>query len=826
METMKPHKRLQRLVVRSTLPRRSRVTAIVMLIVLLATALRLHDLDGDSLWGDEIFEVLNAEKDLASILSISPLSIRLATAHTFTLVGDQDFLFRFSYAVMGILGVALMYKVGQALFDDVTGIVGAFLLAISPFHIQYSQEGRSYSWTVLLVLISLYCLCRALQNSQVRHWIGFSVATAFSLSNHITTASVLASEIVYGALVLLFDRFSRPAGLQHSRGERHREPSRQGGRLDTWLRRLRASRGVMLALSALTGLAIFLVTSGAWFSYLGGIGIGAAGGEAGSTTAVIRFSGAFTRRLLRDFGAGDGPALYLFASIFVIGVVSCAVARQWRQLLLAPLWILPPFLLLPRISSTVLFYTRHLIFILPIYLLFTARGVTGISGLVARYAGRSVRARRMAGAISLLLMVVIIAWLSIEPVQAYYRNQKENWRAVAALLGERAEPGSLFVQLQVWPTDPLRYYMKGQSGHSEVMFEDLQAVDDGEFPSKVWWVIVVGQPGSRLSPLPDPEALAGSEFDTHSFNSLPFASQAVVHRQTPIADRADFLRQAAKLILVQAQSDAWRKFEGHMVRLDSVTSLSEPSQLPPDCPPELVDPDRYLQIAREQFHNNQQQAALDSVLKTMALYELLYPGGGRPHDSVLQALYSLGDSALESGHRSCSVLFYSRAADAHMLDVETDPDSIDQWQTLAETLVKAARHEDAIAAYERLVELVPDRWEYLAGLASSYRASGQHEEGIDALEQAVELAPAEPHLRRKLADAYFLDGRMAEAAIAFQQILEATPADIEARFGLALAHDALGRKSEAIREFRTLIEIDPDHWLVPEAKERLEALEP
>ena len=87
------------------------------------------------------------------------------------------------------------------------------------------------------------------------------------------------------------------------------------------------------------------------------------------------------------------------------------------------------------------------------------------------------------------------------------------------------------------------------------------------------------------------------------------------------------------------------------------------------------------------------------------------------------------------------------------------------------------------------------------------------------------MAPEESQLRRRLADSYFLDGRMAEAAIAFQQILEATPVDIEARFGLALAHDALGRKSEAIREFRTLIEIDPDHWLVPEAKERLEALE-
>jgi tetratricopeptide (TPR) repeat protein len=244
-----------------------------------------------------------------------------------------------------------------------------------------------------------------------------------------------------------------------------------------------------------------------------------------------------------------------------------------------------------------------------------------------------------------------------------------------------------------------------------------------------------------------------------------------------------------------------------------------------ECPPELSDPERYIQAAREQSRNAQRQEALESTLKAMALYEMLYPGHGRPHDSVLEALYGLGDSALESGHRACSVLFFSRAADLFLLDVEAAPGSTEARQNLAETLIKAGRNEEAVEAYEQLLELDPDHWEYLVGLARSYRASGQHEQGIDRLERAVALAPAEPQPRRYLADAYFLDGRMAEAAVAFEQILETTPGDIEARFGLALAYDAQGKRSDAIRELQTLIEIDPDHWLVPEAKERLEALE-
>lgn len=374
-------------------------------------------------------------------------------------------------------------------------------------------------------------------------------------------------------------------------------------------------------------------------------------------------------------------------------------------------------------------------------------------------------------------------------------------------------------------TDAVPYYWESLPGGSDIKLVKIVDATESDFPARVWWVMTVSQPGGKPSPLPAPEELVGSGFDVYSFPSHPFKSPALVRRKTPIADRADFMQQATKLVLVQAQSDSWGYFEGHLKRLSQVADLLEASPMLSECPPELSDPERYIQAAREQSRNAQRQEALESTLKAMALYEMLYPGHGRPHDSVLEALYGLGDSALESGHRACSVLFFSRAADLFLLDVEAAPGSTEAWQNLAETLIKAGRNEEAVEAYEQLLELDPDHWEYLVGLARSYRASGQHEQGIDRLERAVALAPAEPQPRRYLADAYFLDGRMAEAAVAFEQILETTPGDIEARFGLALAYDAQGKRSDAIRELQTLIEIDPDHWLVPEAKERLEALE-
>lgn len=822
---MKSHRETQHLNIWFTPKRRSAVTAIMLLILLLATLLRLYELDVDSLWGDEVYEVLNARRDLVSILTNNPLAIRLAMAHTFILIGNQDFLFRFPYAIAGILGVALTYQVGKALFDDITGIIGAILLAIAPLHIQYAQMARSYSLTVLLVLTSLYCVLRALQDNELKHWAGFAFLTTLSLNNHLTAASVAVSEIAYAALVLLMEGLSRQRKERTSIRNRLSSLQKQSSLAD-WLRWLRSSREALFILSSLGGIVLFLLFSASWFSYLSQIGVSSVDPSTGGNDApVIRMSQTFIRRLLADFSAGKGPVLYLYGAGFTIGLLTCAIDRQWRQLLLAPIWILPPFFILSRLSATARLSSGHLIFVLPIYLLFAARGIIGIGELVTRYLRLPARSKKLLQGACIVLVTAAVAWCSIPGVQAYYKERTENWKGAAKLLSDKAGPGDMVVQLPIWPTDPLRYYMEEQAGPTEVLFAELQDLDGTAFPAAVWWVIQVGQPGTRPSPLAAPEDLGGSEFDVHYFYSHPFKSPAVLRRDTPITSHADLLQVAAKVTLVQAQSDAWKYFEGYMKRVSRIASLLETSPDQSGCPSEYLDPEKHIQAAIEQSGNAQKQKALDSTLKAMALYELQYPGQGRPHESVLQALYTLGDDALASGHQACAVLFYSHAAEAYMLDVETNPESVSHWQALAEALVKAARYEEAADAYQRLLELAPGNLEYHAGLARAYRASGQPEKGIPTLEQAVVLAPADPQLLRYLGDAYFLDDRMAEAAITFQKILDITPGDIEARFGLALAYDSLGREAEAIQELRTMIETDPDHWLVPEAEEKLDALE-
>ena len=62
-----------------TLPRRHARLAVLVVILLLGTALRLYELDSDSLWGDEIFEAQNAERGLAANLSAESSSLSAST---------------------------------------------------------------------------------------------------------------------------------------------------------------------------------------------------------------------------------------------------------------------------------------------------------------------------------------------------------------------------------------------------------------------------------------------------------------------------------------------------------------------------------------------------------------------------------------------------------------------------------------------------------------------------------------------------------------------------------------------------------------------------
>jgi mannosyltransferase len=139
--------------------------ALLVLILLLAFALRLYRLGYQSIWYDEAVSIHLATKDLRGITQhtagdIHPPLYYYLLHFSVDIAGSSEFSVAFFSLVFGMMIIAVCYRLGADVYGRPVGLLAAFLLALSPFNLWYSQEVRMYTLSAFLGLVSLYCLMR------------------------------------------------------------------------------------------------------------------------------------------------------------------------------------------------------------------------------------------------------------------------------------------------------------------------------------------------------------------------------------------------------------------------------------------------------------------------------------------------------------------------------------------------------------------------------------------------------------------------------------------------------------------------------------------
>ncbi len=186
----------------------------LLLVLLLATALRFYCLDRQSLWADEGNSVALAGRSLADITyraayDIHPPLYYYLLHFWVRLFGSSEFAVRSLSAVIGVLLVGLTFLLGRHFFDSQVGLVAAFLSAISPFQVYYSQEARMYILLAALSALSVYFLFRFMKEEAadtghrrpLLFWAGsYILTTALSLYTHYSFPFVLLVENLVYAL--------------------------------------------------------------------------------------------------------------------------------------------------------------------------------------------------------------------------------------------------------------------------------------------------------------------------------------------------------------------------------------------------------------------------------------------------------------------------------------------------------------------------------------------------------------------------------------------------------------------------------------------------
>ena len=138
----------------------------IILILIIASFLRLYHLGFQGAWLDEVHTLKESDPKLSFSEFHQTIMFREGIPHFYfllirflsELIGSNIFTARLVSAIVGIASVWFIYLLGKELYNKQAGNIAAILLTFNLFHIEYSQEARSYSLLTFLVIISFYFL--------------------------------------------------------------------------------------------------------------------------------------------------------------------------------------------------------------------------------------------------------------------------------------------------------------------------------------------------------------------------------------------------------------------------------------------------------------------------------------------------------------------------------------------------------------------------------------------------------------------------------------------------------------------------------------------
>ncbi|MBC7262726.1 MAG: glycosyltransferase family 39 protein [Chloroflexi bacterium] len=383
-------------------------------LILIAFGVRVYRLEAQPLWTDEGLSLYRARLDLPGILSNEIVVRGVVTKDTtppfyFLLLhflragaGESVFALRMLGVMAGVLMVPLLFLLGQRLFSKQAGLATAFLGALSPFHVWYSQDARTYSLLIALSLISVYALLRMRDHlasrSQRVMWVGaWVLAGVTMLYTHYTGFLVLAFE----GVVLIVDSV------------------------------LRSRRRWLLAVGILASLpTIPLVQYAVWRTqHVSEYGVAFRPLDRIFQELISAFSLGLSETLVHPWWA-----ILPFLALAILGAFWVR-DRQWRPSLFLLAYFLVPVLIFFVITLFKPLYTgpRHLIIVLPAFLLLMGQGLALLWE----------RQKFLFAMAALWVTAGMIIWLNTQFTDI--RFVKDDIRSAAAYITENARADDIVI---------------------------------------------------------------------------------------------------------------------------------------------------------------------------------------------------------------------------------------------------------------------------------------------------------------------------------------------------------------------------------------------
>jgi len=173
-----------------------------ILIFVLGSLLRLYRLGHHSFWGDEVF-ILNAvnlpykEIFFNQLHEPTPPLFLLVTKLWMSFFNQNEYMIRLLPCLFGILSLILVYLISKELFNRRIALMSSFFFAISPFHIFYSQELRTYSLLLFLSLLSFYIFVKIMKTDLCKWYFILGLVNSFIIFTHYFGIFLIIIETAY-----------------------------------------------------------------------------------------------------------------------------------------------------------------------------------------------------------------------------------------------------------------------------------------------------------------------------------------------------------------------------------------------------------------------------------------------------------------------------------------------------------------------------------------------------------------------------------------------------------------------------------------------------
>lgn len=463
-------------------------------VILLAFAVRLQNLSGDSFWFDEVLTMRVIEGGQAKIFSQSdhPPLFYLLTALASHLFGANEFAVRLLSLIAGTISIPLLITLGHQMGYLETGLWAALLLALSPFHIQFSQEARHYALLMTISLATFLLLHRALRQPTGKSWLAYGLLTLVNIYIHYSAFIVLAAQSLI--IVLWFIVQLRQRQYRH---------------------------GLYPLATALIIVFGYLP----WLSRLQLVFTRNVNADVSLNNRQIVPLSIWIGNIFRAFNTTYGLLPYILFSLCLIGLYFLWRRRTWLNVSFIIAGLILPLPLVKLFNVVRGAYPRYLIYMLPFYLLLIALAIVGLLRWLRKYQWRGT-------AVSLLPALALL--IVYTPLISYEHHRiREDWRGVYQQIEQSAAVQDIILPLSLTYADgfnvtdsSLFYYLQRENGNYVYLHGNYLTVDTvAELvgaETNVWSVVHSERPISFNNP-----ALA----------IIPFSNNIyLVHQAAPIGD--------------------------------------------------------------------------------------------------------------------------------------------------------------------------------------------------------------------------------------------------------------------------------------------------